>query len=856
MEKWIRARYQPNLPLEGDRRVTASPEHVALSRQAAQEGMVLLKNDGGLLPLAPETRVALFGKGSFDYVKGGGGSGDVTVAYVRNLYDGLKGEGVPLCEPLSDFYRDYVARRYKAGDVPGLMAEPELPQSLVDGAKENTDVAVIVLSRFSGEGWDREPVLYQEPDYPWPDELVMPQKAKAIFPKGDFYLTGAEQNMVRQVCAAFAQVVLVLNVGGVMDVSWFCEDDRIPSVLLAYQGGMEGGAAVAALLTGRTNPCGKLPDTFARDLSDYPSTEHFHDSPHYVEYTEDIYVGYRYFETIPGAAERVCYPFGYGLSYTNFALETVNAGAEDNRFRVSVRVTNTGNREGREVVQLYYAAPWGLLQKPKRCLAAFQKTKLLEPGESETVELTFAVSDMASFDDLGKIAPSAWVLEQGRYPLYVGTSVRDAVELDWAWEQGETEVICQLSASLAPSHLEKRLLGDGSYEALSATPAADTNANLFQPLTTAQAEGVAPATPGRGRWMLTQPFAEGVQPLSAVAEGRLTLDEFMTQLSDGDLIHLLGGQPNVGVSNTFGLGSLPEYGVPNLTTADGPAGLRIQPEVGVCTTAWPCATLLAASWDPDLTAQVGAAAAAEVKENNISVWLAPAVNIHRSPLCGRNFEYYSEDGVLGGYIAANQMNGASEHGVYAYIKHFALNDQEINRTSILLTFASEQAIREIYLKPFEIATKKFTGTSRAVMSSFNWIGTTPSCANGHLLKNVLRDEWGFVGMVESDYDGSYGYMITDNCIRNGNDLMLGFAGAESNVLSDKSATAVNAMRQACKNILYTVGNSGYYAGNSDPAGTMTNMTKIFLTVDIIVGLLIVAIEAILIIRYLKKKKNS
>ena len=283
MEKWIRARYQPNLPLEGDRRVTASPEHVALSRQAAQEGMVLLKNDGGLLPLAPETRVALFGKGSFDYVKGGGGSGDVTVAYVRNLYDGLKGEGVPLCEPLSDFYRDYVAGRYKAGDVPGLMAEPELPQSLVDGAKENTDVAVIVLSRFSGEGWDREPVLYQEPDYPWPDELVMPQKAKAIFPKGDFYLTGAEQNMVRQVCAAFAQVVLVLNVGGVMDVSWFCEDDRIPSVLLAYQGGMEGGAAVAALLTGRTNPCGKLPDTFARDLSDYPSTEHFHDSPHYVE---------------------------------------------------------------------------------------------------------------------------------------------------------------------------------------------------------------------------------------------------------------------------------------------------------------------------------------------------------------------------------------------------------------------------------------------------------------------------------------------------------------------------------------------------------------------------------------------
>ena len=328
--------------------------------------------------------------------------------------------------------------------------QPNLPQDLVDAAREQADVAVIVLSRFSGEGWDREPVLYQEPDYPWPDELEMPKRAMSIFPRGDFYLTDAEQNMVRQVRAAFAQVVLVLNAGGVMDVSWFWEDDRIPSVLLAYQGGMEGGAAIAALLTGRANPCGKLPDTFARDLSDYPSTAHFHDSPHYVEYTEDIYVGYRYFETLPGAAERVCYPFGYGLSYTTFALETVRAGAEDGQIRAAVRVTNTGSRAGKEVVQLYYRAPWGLLQKPKRCLAAFQKTKLLEPGQCETVELSFAASDMASFDDLGKVAPSAWVLEKGRYALYVGTSVRDTVELDWAWEQGETAVVRTVSDSLGP----------------------------------------------------------------------------------------------------------------------------------------------------------------------------------------------------------------------------------------------------------------------------------------------------------------------------------------------------------------------------------------------------------------------
>jgi len=321
MEKWIRPRYQPNLPLDGERRVTACPEHIALSRQAAQEGMVLLKNRNSLLPLAPGSRVALFGKGSFDYVKGGGGSGDVTCAYVRNVCDGLKEEGVFVYEPLSDYYRAYVAERYAAGDIPGLMAEPELPVELLSSAREHADTAVIVLSRFSGEGWDRIPVIPENKDYVWADEVLMPQRARRIFPKGDYYLTDAESAMVDQVCAAFDRVAVVLNVGGVMDVSWFYENDRISSVLLAYQGGMEGGSAIAALLAGKANPCGKLPDTFARDLDDYPSTEHFHDSTNYVEYAEDVYVGYRYFETLPGAAERVCYPFGFGLSYTRFALE-------------------------------------------------------------------------------------------------------------------------------------------------------------------------------------------------------------------------------------------------------------------------------------------------------------------------------------------------------------------------------------------------------------------------------------------------------------------------------------------------------------------------------------------------------
>jgi beta-glucosidase len=748
MEKWIRTRYQPNLPLDGERRVTACPEHIALSRQAAQEGMVLLKNRNSLLPLAPGSRVALFGKGSFDYVKGGGGSGDVTCAYVRNVCDGLKEEGVFVYEPLSDYYRAYVAERYAAGDIPGLMAEPELPVELLSSAREHADTAVIVLSRFSGEGWDRIPVIPENKDYVWADEVLMPQRARRIFPKGDYYLTDAESAMVDQVCAAFDRVAVVLNAGGVMDVSWFYENDRISSVLLAYQGGMEGGSAIAALLAGKANPCGKLPDTFARDLDDYPSTEHFHDFTNYVEYAEDVYVGYRYFETLPGAAERVCYPFGFGLSYTRFALEVLEAGAENGIIQIRTQVTNIGDRAGKEVVQLYFCPPKGLLQKPSRNLTAFRKTGLLGPGESETVTLSFAVSDMASFDDLGKIAPSAWVLEKGRYDLYLGTSVRDVEKLDFAWEQAETEIVRQCRNVLAPSQLAKRLQADGTWEYLPAAPAVDTDANALVPLDPNTLEAVAPEARARGRYWLARPYPEGVRPLSEVAEGKLTLDAFMAQLRDEDLIHLLGGQSNVGVSNTFGIGNLPEYGVPNITTADGPAGLRIQPEAGVCTTAWPCATLLAATWDEDLVSRAGEAAAAEVKENNISVWLAPAVNIHRSPLCGRNFEYDSEDPLLAGKIAAAMVRGIQSRYIAATVKHFACNNKETNRKNSDSRL-SQRALREIYLRPFEIVIRE--AGPWAVMSSYNIINGRRASESRELLTDILREDWGYTGMVMTDW---------------------------------------------------------------------------------------------------------
>lgn len=337
MEKWIRALYQPNLPIgENGEKVTGSEKHITLAKDAAKEGMVLLKNERRLLPFSKGTRVALFGKGTMDYVKGGGGSGDVTVAYVRNLYEGLKMQNghVAVFEPLCDFYKKDVEEQYAKGKEPGMTTEPEIPKELLTQAKAYTDTAVISICRFSGEGWDR---------------------------KDDFCLTKEEEKMVSVVKENFSRIAVVLNVGGMVDTSWFFDEPGISSVLLAWQGGMEGGLAAAELLVGKGNPSGKLTDTFAKTLEDYPSTKDFMESPNYVNYTEDIYVGYRYFETIPGAAGKVNYPFGFGLSYTEFDVDVISAGEEEGTIRIAVNVTNVGERAGKEVVQVYFGAPSGKL---------------------------------------------------------------------------------------------------------------------------------------------------------------------------------------------------------------------------------------------------------------------------------------------------------------------------------------------------------------------------------------------------------------------------------------------------------------------------------------------------------------
>lgn len=749
MEKWARAMFQPNLPLEEGKYVTACKEHIALSLKAAEEGMVLLKNEKKLLPLAKGTKAALFGKGSFDYVKGGGGSGDVNTLYVRNLYDGIRKVGmIDLYEPLSDFYRRNIKEQYDRGAAPGMTVEPALPVEMTRRARVYADTAIIVLSRFSGEGWDRSSIEYNGEYNPWETETSMPKISGEIFPDGDFYLTSAEKDMIEQVKAAFDRIVVVLNVGGIIDTSWLLTDDRLSSALLMGQGGMEGGLAAARILCGLVNPSGKLTDTWAASIDDYPSTANFHESVDYVDYTEDIYVGYRYFETLPGADKKVCYPFGFGLSYTEFCVDTKCAKEENGAVRLLAEVTNIGTAAGKEVVQAYYSAPQGVLGKPNMELCAFAKTRELLPGESQLVPLEFAKADMASYDDLGKIAKSAYVLEKGTYSIYVGTSVRDVEKLDFAVTVEEDTVVKQLESKLAPTSLKKRLLADGSYEELPQSAPNDPNACVLVKMESGTEEAIVPAVRARERYVLMNPFKKGAKPLIEVAKGNMTMDEFLAQLTDEELIHLLGGQPNTSVANTFGFGNLPEYGVPNIMTADGPAGLRIAAETGVHTTAWPCATTLASTWNTELIERVGEAGAKEVKENNIAVWLTPAVNIHRNPLCGRNFEYYSEDPYVTGKMGAALVRGIQSQHIAASVKHFACNNKETNRKHSD-SRVSERAIREIYLKGFEIIVEE--SDPWVIMSAYNVINGHRCSENRELLEDVLRGEWGFKGIVTTDW---------------------------------------------------------------------------------------------------------
>lgn len=711
MEKWARINYQPCLPLGANNsRITGCEKHIQLSREAACEGIVLLKNNDNILPLKKGTKIAIFGKAQIDYVKGGGGSGDVHCEYVRNIYEGLKlKETVEVFDELSLYYKGCVEKAYKMGETVEQLTESDIPEGLIVAATEFADTAIITINRYSKEGWDR---------------------------KGDgsdpyFELSVQEKNMVNTVCENFDKVIVLLNTGAMIDTSWFAENEKIGAALMIWQGGMEGGLATADILVGDVTPSGKLVDTCAGNFDDYPSSTGFHESEDYVKYTEDIFVGYRYFETIPGMKERVVYPFGYGLSYTEFEIKNTIAQTYGDKILVGVDVKNIGEFCGKEVVQVYYSAPVDKITKPARELCAFEKTKLLAPGESEMLLMSFNINDMASYDDMGDIEKSAYVMEKGEYKIFVGTSVRDAKELEYKYVLEENKICQKLTEYCKPTRLGKRLIATGEF--------IEVPDEVYTPKTFECTYECDMKIPAEG---------ENKKQLTDIANGEISLDEFIAQLTDEEMLGLLVGQKNTGVANTDGMGNLPEYGIPSPMTVDGPAGVRIRPNTGIRTTAFPVATMLACTWNLDILERVGVAGALETKENNLSMWLTPALNIHRSPLCGRNFEYYSEDPFVSGKMAAAMVKGIQSQRIVATPKHFACNNKETNRNesnSIL----SERALREIYLKGFEICVKE--SDPKLIMTAYNIVNNVHASENAELITGILRNEWGYKGLVTTDW---------------------------------------------------------------------------------------------------------
>ena len=732
MEKWARLNYTPVLPLgEDGRRITGSFAHTSLSRRAAEEGMVLLKNKNSALPLAYGTKVAIFGMGQIAYFKVGGGSGDVFSEYTVNIYEGLKNTGghLEVYDALSEYYVDFVKAHKASGVKLKLIKEAPLPEELLCGARAFADTAVITISRHSSESVDRR--NDGTDDY--------------------FYLSKTEKDMVERVCDRFENVIVLLNTGAMIDTSWFASNKKIDAALLMWQAGMEGGNALADLLIGKACPSGKLVDTCAEEFDDYPSSEGFHESPDYVKYTEDIFVGYRYFETIPDKKQRVVYPFGFGLSYTRFELSEAVAKLNGERIDVCVKVKNIGEYSGKEVVQVYYSAPAGKITKPVLELCAFAKTRLLAPNEEQVLTMSFDVCDMASYDDMGDVCKSAWVLEGGEYKIFVGSSVRDLYELEYRYVTN-TRLTKQLTEYMAPTRLGKRLTATGEYVSV---PDRDFPRRTF------------PA----GEHNEYKPTEEKIK-LIDVHEGRATLDDLISQMSDKELARLLRGKESVGVANTGGIGGFKSLGIPTAMTADGPAGVRIDMQTGVRTTAFPIATMLACTWNTELVEAIGHAGALECKENNLSIWLTPGLNIHRSPLCGRNFEYYSEDPFVAGKMAAAMVRGIQAQGIAATPKHFACNNKETNRKesdSIL----SERALREIYIKGFEICVKE--SDPKLIMTSYNVINGTRASEAAELIMGILRGEWGYKGAVTTDWNNTASFTAE---VQSGNDIRMPLAATE------------------------------------------------------------------------------
>lgn len=858
-----------------------------LAKDVQSEAVTLLKNDDSNLPLSGK-KVNVFGWGSTNPVYGGTGSGSMSKQYKTvSLLDGMKQAGLKTNTELSKLYTDYRKDRPEVGMFAQDWTLPEVPakqysDKLVSDAKDFSDEAVVVLTRVGGEGAD----------------LPTDMKAKGItyknnskdyddFQKGESFLqlSKTERDMIDLVTSNFKKVTLVYNGANTFQFDFLNDYPQIQSVVWCPPAGQTGFSALGEVLAGETNPSGKTSDTFLKDLTKSVSYNNFGKFeytnmadkaakykgftgddvtaiPGFVNYSEGIYVGYKFYETASDEGlinydDTVAFPFGYGLSYTSFDQKLDSVKYKGGKVTVTATVTNTGDKAGKDVVEAYYNPPYtdGGIEKASKNLAGFEKTKELQPGESQKVTVKFDDDDMASYDYKGA---KAYVLEKGDYDISIQSdshhvidhkaiTVKDTVtyDSDSNTHNGDKTVATNQFDDVAGdvTYLS-RADHFANYKEATAAPtnfkmsdkAKETfyNNSNYDPKKFDKDSDKMPTTGAKNGLKLSDMYGKDYDDAD--------WDKLLDQLTFDDMDNLIA-------NGGYGTQAVKSVGKIQLTDADGPASLNNN-FTGVGSIGFPASTAFACTWNKDLAKQFGEMIGDMAHDMHVAGWYAPAMNIHRNAFSGRTFEYFSEDSLLSGVMASSEISGAKSKGVYSFMKHFALNDQETKRTEMLCTWTNEQAMREIYLKPFEMSVKE--GGAQAVMSSFNYIGNTYAGADSALLQTVLRGEWGFKGFVLTDYFGGYGYQNADQEVRAGNDSMLATTKI-TNHITDKSATSVKAMRQAAHNILYTAANSWQYANGEPKVATPIWKTAMYVAWGV-TAVLVIGLEIVAIKRYMNRKK--
>ena len=861
-------------------------EAAEVAEEIMEDGIVLLKNES-LLPLNETKKLNIFGWESINPAYGGAGSGGINDLYdIVSLNQGLENAGFSINQKLVDFYNNYGADDPEMSIQKQSWTLPEPPvdtysDELIKSAKEYSDVAVVVLSRKAGEGHNDIPMDVRKAAYDNNSDEY------DDFPEGEHYLqlSQTERDMVDMVCSNFDNVIVIYNGANQFELGFADEYPQIKSVVWCPGTGNVGFNALGKVFSGEVNPSGKTPDTFIYDMTTAPwwnnaeKTEYTNladmavegmnagtaqvYAPAFTNYVEGIYVGYKYYETAAqeGAIDydkTVQYPFGYGLSYTEFEQKMGELEEKDGQISVDVEVTNTGDVAGKDVVEVYYKPPYtnGGIEKSSANLIEFEKTNLLQPGESQTVTVTFSIEDMASYDENNA---KAYVLEKGDYVISINSDSHTV--LDQKTYTADKDVVYKgenkrASDDTAATNVFEDAKGDVTYlsradhfanyeEATKAPASAELgepyvseyhlNSN-FDKTTYLNDEDVMPTTGAdNGLTLADMRDADYDDPRWEKLLDQLTVDEMANMIA-------MAGYQTAAMDSVGKVATL---------DFDGPAAINNN-FTGVGSIGFPIEVVIASTWNKELAQTWGECMGKISQEMAAEGWYAPGMNTHRTAFGARNYEYFSEDGVLAGNMGANAVEGARKYGVYSYIKHFALYEGNAKMVSI---WSNEQAIREIYLKPFEVSVKQ--GGANAVMVSWSFLGDkwTGECSN--LMNTVLRDEWGFRGMALTDFfrNNGHGFMNADAALANGVDAMLStFNGEENNVANPEHPTSVLQMRNACKNVMYTVVSSWAYDGEHEETG-MENWKKAGIGIDIVVALLAVGME-VLIIKGYKKRKNA